>query len=145
MKSGLLAQYVEVGFPHLREVSGLPDGLLPDFAAVTRQLGDEGMLRLAEPLGLGESLKSLLAQAHDPDSLPPEIWRQGIAHWPPLPQVLSVTIALLRACEKVDALAQRGALKIDFLLIRGLAVVAYAPFAPSGSELLGRLADILGS
>ena len=144
MREELLTRYMEVGFPHLRQVSGLPEGLLPDFAVVARQLGDEGMLELAEPLGLAERLKTLLAQAPDPDNLPIEIWQQGIANWPPVHQVLSVTMALLRACEKVDALEWRGALKIDFALVRGLAVTAYAPFAPNGSELLSRLADILG-
>jgi len=117
---------------------------VPELADVARTLGDEGMLKLAEPLGLAERIKTLLDQAPDPDSLPIEIWQQRIASWPRVQHVLSVTMALLRACEKVDALEQRGALKIDSALVRGLAVIAYAPFAPNGSELLGRLADILG-
>ncbi len=144
MRDELLTQYMEAGFPHLRQVSGLPEGLFPDFAEVVRTLGDETMLKLAEPLGLGEGIKTFLAQALEPDSLPVEIWEQGIANWPPVRQVLSVSLALLRACEKVEALEQRGALKIDFIPVRGLAVTAYAPFAPNGSELLSRLADILG-
>ncbi len=144
MRDGLLTRYMELGFPHLRQVSGLPEGLLPDFADVARNLGDEAMLELAEPLGLAERLRTLLARAPEPDNLPIEIWQQGIANWQPAHQVLSVTMALLRACEKVDALEWRGALKIDFALVRGLAVTAYAPFAPNGSELLSRLANILG-
>lgn len=144
MRDELLTQYMEAGFPHLRQVSRLPEGLFPDFAEVVRTLGDETMLKLAEPLGLGEGIKTFLSQALEPDSLPVEIWEQGIANWPPVRQVLSVSLALLRACEKVEALEQRGALKIDFILVRGLAVTAYAPFAPNGSELLSRLADILG-
>jgi hypothetical protein len=144
MRDGLLTEYIRAGIPYLKQVSGLPEGLLPDFAAVARQLGDKTMLKLAEPLGLGERMKTLLAQAPDPDSLPDEIWQQGVANWQPLEQVLSVTMALLRTCEKVDALEGRGVLKIDFALIRGLAVTAYAPFAPNGGELLSRLAGILG-
>lgn len=50
MRSGLLAHYVEAGFPHLKQMAKLPEGLLPDFAAVARRLGDEGMLKLAEPI-----------------------------------------------------------------------------------------------
>jgi len=144
MRNGLLTVYMEAGFPYLKQIAKFPDGLMPDFAAVARQLGDEGMLKLAEPLGLAERIKTLLAQSPDPGSLPVEIWQQGIANWPPVHQVLSVTMALLRACEKVDALERRGALKIDSALVRGLAVTAYAPFAPNGGEPLSRLADILG-
>jgi len=144
MKDGLLTQYIEAGLPHLRQAAGLPEGLLPDAAAVARQLGNERVLALAEPLGLGERIKALLAQVSDPDSLPIEIWQKGIDNWPPVYQVLSVTMALLRACEKVQALERRGDLKIDVVLLRGLAVIAYAPFAPNGGELLSRLSDILG-
>ncbi len=139
-----MKQHIEPGYPYLRQVSGLPEGLLPDWATAACQLGDEGVLKIAEPLGLAEKVKTLLAQAPDPDSLPVEIWQQGVANWPPVCQVLSVSLALLRACEKVEALEQRGTLKIDFVLVRGLAVTAYAPFAPDGSELLSRLASILG-
>lgn len=145
MRDGLLTEYIEAGFPHLKQMARLPEGLLPDFAVVVRTLGDETMLEIAEPLGLAERVKVVLARAPEPDSLPVEVWQQGIANWPPVHQVLSVTMALLRACEKVDALEQRGALKIDFVLVRGLAVTAYAPFAPNGGQLLSRLADILGS
>ena len=144
MRSGLLTRYIEACFPHLKQVAGLPEGLLPDLAAVTDQLGDEGVLKLAEPSGLAEMIKTMLAQAPDSDNLSIEIWQQGVANWQPVDRVLSVTMALLRACEKVDALERRGALKIDFALVRGLAVIAYASFAPNGGELLSRLADILG-
>jgi len=139
-----LTEYIQAGFTHLRQVSGLPEGLLPDFAAVARQLGDEGLLKLAEPLGLAGRVKTLLAQAPDPDSLATEIWQQCIINWPPMAQILPVTVALLRACERVHALERRGSLKIDFALVRGLAVTAYAPFAPNGGELVSRLVSILG-
>jgi hypothetical protein len=143
MNDELLTRYMETGFPHFRQVSGLPEELLPDFAVVARELGDDTMVKLAEPLGLAERIKTMLAQTPDPDSVPVEIWQQGIANWQYVHRVLSVSIALLHACEKVDALERRGALKIDPVLVRGLAVTAYAPFVPNGSELLSRLADIL--
>ena len=144
MSNGLLTAYMEAGFPYLKQIAKLPDGLMPDFAKVTHRLGDEGMLKAVEPLGLCDRLKSLMAQAPDPDMVPVEIWQQSIANWSPVQQVLPATMALLHACEKVDALERRGALKTDSALIRGLAVTAYAPFAPNGGELLGRLANILG-
>ena len=144
MRDGLLTQYTEAGFTHLKQMAKMPQGLMPDFAEVARQLGDEGILKLAEPLGLAEGVETLLAQAPDTDSLAVEIWQQGVANWHPVGQVLSVTMALLRACEKVDALERRGALKIDPALVRGLAVTACAPFAPNGGELLSSLVDIFG-
>ena len=143
MKDGLLTQYIEAGLPHLRQVAGLPEGLMPDFVALIRQLGDEEMLKLAEPRGLMSRVKEPLAQAPDPDSLPAEIWQQGTADWQPVHHVLPVTMALLHACERINALARRGALKIDSALVRGLAVIAYAPFVPNGGGLLSKLADIL--
>lgn len=144
MREGLLTQYIRAGFPYLKQVSGLPEGLVPDLAEVARTLGDETILEVAEPLGLAEGIRVLLSQTPDPNSLPAEIWQQGTANWLPVHQVLSVTMALLRSCEKIEALERRGALKVDFPLVRGLAVIAYAPFAPNGSELLSRLANILG-
>jgi len=144
MRDRLLTRYMEVGFPHLKQMARLPEELVPDFADVARTLGDATMLEIAEPLGLAERIKDLLDQAPEPDSLTIEIWQQGIANCPLVHQVLSASMVLLRACEKVDALERRGALKTDFVLVRGLAVIAYAPFAPNGSELVSRLADILG-
>jgi len=144
MRDRLLTHYMEVGFPHLRQVSGLPEWLLPDMAKVASKLGDQAILEIAESLGISERVKAFLTRAPDPDSLPVEIWHQGIANWQPVHQVLAVIMALLRACEKVDALERRGALRVNFVLVRGLAVTAYAPFAPNGGELLSRLADILG-
>jgi hypothetical protein len=144
MRDGLLTRYIEAGFPHLKKVSGLPYGLLPDFGKVANTLGDEAMLKVAEPLGLAESLKTMESQAPEPDSLPPDVWQQGIANWPPVKQVFSVTTGLLHACEKADALERRGVLKMNLTLVRGLAVIAYAPFSPRGSGLLNKLADILG-
>ncbi|MBT9142502.1 MAG: hypothetical protein DDT29_00896 [Dehalococcoidia bacterium] len=145
MRNGLLTAYMEAGIPHLRHASRLPEGLLPDFTNVARTLGDEAMLEIAEPLGLCDSLKSLLAQAPEPDSLPVEIWKQAISCWQASNQVLPVTMALLWASEKVEALERRGVLVAGVAsIVRSLATIAYATFDPSGIEILDRLAGILG-
>jgi hypothetical protein len=144
MKEGPLTRYMEAGFPHLKRMSRLPGWLVPDVTEVARELGDQAMLKLAKPLGLSDRLGAFLAQAPEADSLPSDIWQQSIASWQPVRQVLPVTMALLRACEKVDALKRRGMLKIDSSLVRSLAVISYAPFAPDGGEMLGRLASVLG-
>jgi len=145
MSDGLLTRYIEAGFPHLRQMSRLPEWLVADVTKVARQLGDEGMLKLAEPLGLADGVKAFLAQAPEAESLSIEIWQEGIGRWRAVHQVLPVAMALLRACEKLDALERRGVLKINFAsLVRDLAVISYASFAPNGSQILNRLASILG-
>ena len=135
---------MEAGFPYLKQMAKLPDGLMPDFADMVRQLGDETILEIAETWGTAERLKTLLAEAPNPDMVPIEIWQQSMANWAPVQQVLSATMALLHACEKVYALERRGALKIDSALATGMAVTTYASFAPNGGELLRSLANILG-
>jgi hypothetical protein len=144
MRHGVLTRYVENGYTHLKQVTGLPEGLLDDFSKVAVQLGDTGIKQLAEPLGLKERLEAALARAPDPGSLPDESWQKTIQRWEPASAVLPVTMKLLRACERIEALDRKGALAVDFSLIRGLAVIAYAPFAPGGNKLLNKLAVILG-
>ena len=145
MRDGLLTRYMEIGFPHLRQVSGLPEWLVPDVAEAARNLGDEAILELAKPLGLAERASAFLAQAPDPDSLPVEIWQENIRRWPAIRQALPVTMALLRACEKVEALERRGVAGINSAsTVRGLATIACATFTPNGGKILDRLAGILG-
>ncbi|MDP2953153.1 MAG: hypothetical protein Q8O76_07550 [Chloroflexota bacterium] len=145
MSEGLLTRYMEAGFPHLRQISGLPEWLAPDVPEVARTLGDDGMLKLAEPLVEADRVKAMLVRAPGADSLPIEVWQEGIGRWQALRQVLPVAMALLRACEKIDALERRGALVVDLAsLARDLAVISWAPLAPDGSEILDRLASVLG-
>jgi len=144
MTDQLLARYLELGFPHVRAVAKLPGELLPDFGNVARTLGNDTILGIGEPLGLAERIKAYLARAPDPSGLSPDEWQQAIAKWPQAGQVLPVAMALLRACEKIEALERKGAVTIDSTLIHALAVIAYAPFPPKGAELLSELADILG-
>lgn len=145
MRDGLLTRYMEVGFPHLRQVSGLPEWLVPDVAEAACNLGDQAILELAKPLGLAERASAFLAQAPDPDSLPVEIWQENIRRWPAIRQALPVIMALLRACEKVDALERGGVLRIDFAsTVCGLATIACATFTPNGGKILDRLAGMLG-
>jgi|GEM_PF-3586743 len=145
MKDERLTRYVEVGLPHLRQVSRLPEYLVPDVADVAHELGDQAMLKLAEPLGLSEGIKSLLNQSPEADSLPGEIWEVDIGRWQAVRQVVPVTLALLRACDKVEALERRGVAGMNSATtVRGLATIAFATFAPNGGKILDRLAGILG-
>jgi hypothetical protein len=145
MSEGLLARYMEVGFPHLREVSGLPEWLVPDVVESAHPLGDQAMLELVKPLGLAKRASAFLAHAPDPDSLSIEIWQDCIGRYPAIRQALPVTMALLRACEKVDALERRGVAGIrSASTVRALATIACAPFTLKGGKMLDRLAELLG-
>jgi len=145
MKNRRLTRYMEVGLPHLRQVSRLPEYLVPDVADVAHELGDQAMLKLAEPLGLSEGIKSLLNQSPEADSLSGEIWEVDIGHWQAVHQVVPVTLALLRACDKVEALERRGVAGMNSATtVRGLATIAFATFAPNGGKILDRLAGVLG-
>ena len=145
MKNGRLTRYMEAGLPHLRQVSRLPEYLAPDVADVAHELGDRAMLGLAEPLGFSDKIKTWLAQAPEADSLPGEIWQEGIGRWQAVHQVVPVTLALLRAREKVEALERRGVAGINSAsTVRGLATIAFTTFSPNGGKILDRLAGILG-
>jgi len=145
MKNGRLTRYVEAGLPHLRHVSKLPGWLAPGVPEVASQLGDKSLLKLAEPLCLSEGIKSLLNQAPEADKLPAEKWQEGMGRWQAVHQVAPVTLALLRAREKVEALERRGVAGVSSAsTTRGLATIAFATFAPNGGKILDRLAGILG-
>lgn len=145
MKNERLTRYMEAGLPHLRQVSRLPEWLAPSVSELVSQLGDKNLLKLAEPLCLSEGIKPLLNQAPEADKLPAEIWQEGIGRWQAVHQVVPVTLALLRAREKVEALERRGVAGVSSAsTVRGLATVAFATFAPNGGKILDRLAGILG-
>ena len=145
MKDEILTRYVEAGLPHLRQVSKLPKCLAPDTVAVACELGDRAMLELAEPLGISEKIKAWLAQAPGADELPAEKWQEVTGCWQAIHQVMPVTMALLRAREKLEALERRGVLTMNSAsTVRGLATIAFAAFAPNGGKILDRLAGILG-
>ncbi len=145
MKNERLAQYVEDGFPHLRQISKLPEWLAPGVPAVSSQLGDEAILGLAEPLGISEKIKPWLAQAPEENMIPDEVWLEVIGRWQAVRQVVPVTMALLRAREKIEALERRGAVGINSVsTVRSVATIAYAAFAPTGGKILDGLSVILG-
>lgn len=145
MSEGLLTRYIEAGFPHFRQITGLPEWLVPDVVELAREMGDEGMLELATPLGLADQARSFLVQAPEADTVSIEVWQQAIGKWQATDQALPVSLALLRIWERVRYLQRRCELKVDATsFIRGLAVLSYVPFALNGDEILKKLAGILG-
>ena len=145
MRQNLLVPYIKTGFPSFREISKLPEWLVPGAGEVVSQLGDESLLELIEPLGLTGEIKSCLAQAAGADQLPVGEWREAIGRWYAVNQVMPVTIALLRACEKVETMERRGVIGINSSsIVRSLVTIAFAIFIPNGGKILDRLAAVLG-
>jgi hypothetical protein len=145
MKQNLLVPYIKTGFPDFREISKLPEWLVPGAAEVASQLGDESLLELIEPLGLTGEIQSCLTQSASADKLPVGEWREAIERWYAVYQVVPVTLALLRACEKVEAMEQRGVIGINSTsVVRSLVTIAFAIFIPNGGKILDRLAVVLG-
>jgi hypothetical protein len=145
MKQDLLTQYIEAGFPQLKAAARLPQWLLPSLPEVVREIGDRGLMEMAEPVGLSQRIKSVLTQAPEADQIPAQQWQAGISDWKAIHQVRPVTLSLLRATEKVEAFQRRGQVQTDPIWVaRALATIAYATFAPYGNVILDRLAAILG-
>ena len=145
MKQNLLAPYIKTGFPSFREISKLPEWLVPGAAEVVSQLGDESLLKLIAPLGLTGEIQSCLSQSAEADKLPVGEWSEAIGRWAAVHQVMPVTMALLRAREKVEAMERRGVIGTNSTsVVRSLVTIAFAPFIPNGGKILDRLAAVLG-
>jgi hypothetical protein len=146
MRQNLLAPYIKTGFPYFREISKLPEWLVPGAAEVVSRLGDESLLELIEPLGLTGDPQSCLAQSAEVGKLPVGEWREAIERWYAVYQVMPVTMALLRAREKIEAMERRGIIGINSTsVVRSLVTIAFAIFIPNGGKILDRLAVVLGS
>jgi len=144
MKQNLLVPYIQTGLPYFREITKLPEWLVPGAAEVASQLGDESLLELIEPLGLTGKIQSCLAPA-SADQLPVGEWREALERWYVVHQVVPVTMALLRAREKVEAMERRGMGGINSTsVVRSLVTIAFAIFIPNGGKILDRLAVVLG-
>jgi hypothetical protein len=143
MNSRNLAVCVEEGLRHLREVSGLPEYLAPDAFLVAQELGDRKMLDLAEPLGLTQDIQSWLNGLDRAPEVNGETWTKGISHWQFIDRVVPITLAVVRARERIEALERRGTITVDSRIVRALATIACASFVPGGDRILGRLAVIL--
>ena len=145
MRQNLLVPYIKTGFPSFREISKLPEWLVPGAAEVVSQLGDESLLELMKPLGLIGETQFCLVQPASADKLPVGEWREALERWYAVYQVVPVTMALLRAREKIEAMERRGVIGINSTsVVRSLVTIAFAIFIPNGGKILDRLAVVLG-
>lgn len=61
MSKQILTEWIEAGYPYLKEGIGLPAWLLPEssLAGTAEALGDDGILKMSRPIGLDRGTGSL--------------------------------------------------------------------------------------
>jgi hypothetical protein len=69
-----LTRWLKAVFPYLKAGCGLPSWLLPESSLnrTTDAVGDSGLLKVSQPLGLAESVKWLVESEPDPAILSPQ-------------------------------------------------------------------------
>ena len=143
MKEQSLTKWLQAGYPHFKENSGVPAWLLPErsFAVVVDNLGDTKVLESSRYLGL---LPNTTEEIPDHESLSDEMWRQACLDWPQLSLVSSIIMSLLESADRVMAKHYRGELIIEpQVVFRVLMVIAFAPFVAQGRAVLQNIATIL--
>jgi len=143
MKEQRLTKWLEAGYPHFKEYSGVPAWLLPErsFAIVVDKLGDTKVLESSRCLGL---LPDTDEEIPDHESFSDEMWRQSCLDWPQLSLVSAIIMSLLESVDRVMAKHYRGELTVEpQVVFRVLMVVAFAPFVPQGRAVLQNIATIL--
>jgi len=143
MKEQSLTKWLQAGYPHFKENSGVPAWLLPErsFAVVVDNLGDTKVLESSRCLGLSTDTAK---EMPDHESLSAGIWREACLDWPQLSLVSAIIMSLLESVDQVMAKHYRGELTIETQVIfRSLMVIAFAPFVSQGRDVLQDIATIL--
>jgi hypothetical protein len=143
MQERRLTKWLEAGYPHFKEYSGVPAWLLPErsFAIVVDKLGDTKVLESSRCLGL---LPDTAEEIPDHETFSDEMWRQTCLDWPQLSLVSAIIMALLESVDRVMAKHYRGELTVEpQVVFRVLMVIAFAPFVPQGRAVLQNIATIL--
>jgi len=146
MKEQRLTKWLQAGYPHFKENSGVPAWLLPErsFDKVAGRLGDSGILKIAHTLDLAPGLGKQQEEMPKPQDMPDDAWREACLRWPPLPYVGQVVNACLEASDKILRRLSQGQIELNpFTVCRGMAVLALIPFVPHGRSLLDELAVVL--
>lgn len=143
-----LTRWLKAVFPYLKAGCGLPSWLLPESSLnrTTDAVGDSGLLKVSQPLGLAESVKWLVESEPDPAILSPQAWQDAVKQWPHLPQTGSIIATFYEVADAVMAQFQHIRPKIDPMVIcRSMAVLLFAPFVDQGKVLLEELGSVLGT
>lgn len=141
-----LTRWVKTGYPYVKDGAGLVSWLLPEHGLnrTVDEVGDSGILKVSQPLGVAEGVERLMERAPDPASVSLQAWQDAVRKWQPLSQVRPVIAAFLEVASPVTAQCQGIKSMIDPMVIcRSLAVLLFAPFIDQGKALLGELAGVL--
>jgi len=147
MRKQLLTEWIETGYPYLKESSGLPLWLLPESSlrCTTRELGDENILKMSRPLKLDKGIRNLLNSTSAPAMLSPEEWESSVKNWPNLNKVKPFVGAFMEAVSKIMPHLRNGRLEVKSTAVcRSLAVIGFAPFIPEGESVMEEVSVILG-
>jgi hypothetical protein len=142
-----LTKCIKAGYPHIKEGAGLEPWVLPEYGLnrIVDEVGDSGILKVSEPLGLNSGVERLLETVPDPASISPETWQRAVRKWQPLSNVAPVIAAFLGVAGVVMAQLARIKPIIDPAVIcRSLAVLLLSPFIEQGKALLAEVAGIMG-
>ncbi|MBI2836614.1 MAG: hypothetical protein HYX85_02850 [Chloroflexi bacterium] len=147
MREGKLSGFIKSGYPHVKENTGMPPWVLPEygFNRVVDEVGERGILKLAGPLGLADGMEPLLATAPDPAGVSAIQWDEAVKKWKSIPEVREVVAAFLEIRRSVNASLEHLQPAIDPAVIcRCLSVLLLASFVRQGEPLLAEMAEILG-
>jgi len=147
MKGPKLAEFIKSGYHHVKDEVGLASWVLPEHGLnrIVDEVGDDGILKLAQPLGLAEGAARLLKNAPGPADVSLQAWQDAVGKWQYLSQVAPVIAAFLKVAGPVMAQLLRIKPIIDPAVIcRNTAVLLFAPFVDQGKAVLEEVAKILG-
>jgi len=142
-----LTEWIKTGYPYLKDGIELPIWLLPEssIAGTAEALGDDGILKMSQPIGLDKGIGSLFNSASAPSVPSAEEWQNAVIQWPSRNNVRPIIEALLEVTSRIEGQLKSICIMFDLRMInRSLAVLAFAPFAPAGKPLLQEMAVILG-
>lgn len=145
MSKQILTEWIEAGYPYLKEGIGLPAWLLPEssLAGTAEALGDDGILKMSRPIGLDRGTGSLFNSA--PPALSAEEWQNAVIQWPSRHNARPIIETLLEVTGRITGQLTSICLMFDPMVIsRSLAVLAFAPFVLAGKPLLQEVAVMLG-
>lgn len=132
-------------YPHFKRVLGFPPWFLPEQAInrVCEQLGEDGLLELALPSGACGRGETYLGQIPPPETVPDQIWEDGVNEWQPHGQVKPVVEACLQARDTIMRRLDKGGIDFELAQVCGsLAVLALVSFLPASPGLLTKLAEV---
>lgn len=147
MKGHKVVRWLQSGYPHFKEESGLPAWVVPEhsFVRITNELGGKSIMELSQPLRFAEGIDELIDKAPEPEIVPSEVWQMAIKLWPAHSQVKPVVDICLEATSMILRQFQSGRLKVEPVVVcRGMAVLSCAPFVSGGRHITEELASILG-